>query len=387
MRIAICGGHLTPALAVLESLREKDPRSQIIFFGVKHTLENEKTLSLEFQTISQITGVEFVPLTSGKWQRYFTFKNLLTPLLVLKGFWQSLKTLHNFKPQVIMAFGSYLSVPVVIAGWVLRIPIVIHEQGIEAGIANRISSLFARRICLSFAQSRTYFPIKKAVLTGNPLRKNITSPTTYPELETFLKQNDRFPIILITGGNQGAHFINLKILEILPLLLEKYIVIHQCGASQNYQDYELLNEAVKKQSLTRQRRYLLIKNFSPDLMGAVYQKVDLVISRGGINSISELIFFQKKAIIIPLPFSAKNEQYNNALLLKKTNQVEILEQKNLVSDKVMLEAIESLIKSPTISKGMKNDVDFRLAAEKIIEEIYSQAGNYKAQNSDKTDLE
>lgn len=111
-------------------------------------------------------------------------------------------------------------------------------------------------------------------------------------------------------------------------------------------------------------------------MGAVYQKVDLVISRGGINSISEMIFFQKKAIIIPLPFSAKNEQYKNALLLKKTSQVEILEQKNLDSDKVMLEAIESLIKSPMISQESKNDVDFRLAAEKIIEEIYFQAGNY-----------
>lgn len=375
MRFAICGGHLTPSLAVLEGLREKDSRCQIIFFGVKHTLENEKTLSLEFQTISQIMGVEFVPLTSGKWQRYFTFKNLLTPLLALKGFWQSLKRLHSYKPQVIIAFGSYLSVPVVLAGWFLRIPIVIHEQGIEAGMANRINSLFARRICLSFDQSRKYFPAQKAVLTGNPLRKKITNPATYPELETFLKQNGRFPIILITGGNQGAHFINLKILEILPLLLAKYIVIHQCGSSQIYHDYELLKDAVKKLPLTWQRKYLLIKNFPPDLMGAVYQKVDLVISRGGINSISEMIFFQKKAIIIPLPFSAKNEQYKNALLLKKTSQVEILEQKNLDSDKVMLEAIESLIKSPTISQESKNDVDFRLAAEKIIEEIYFQAGN------------
>src|SRR3989338_11092186 len=107
MRIAFCGGHLTPALAVLEGLREKDSRNQIIFFGVKHTLENEKTLSLEYQTVSQFKDVEFVPLACGKWQRYFTLNNLLTPFLVVREFWRSLKKLHSFKAQVIIAFGSY----------------------------------------------------------------------------------------------------------------------------------------------------------------------------------------------------------------------------------------------------------------------------------------
>ena len=236
--------------------------------------------------------------------------------------------------------------------------------------------MFASRICLSFIESRQFFPANKVVITGNPLRRSITNPPFYPEVETFLKQNDQLPIILITGGNQGAHFINLQIQAILRSLLEKYLVIHQCGASEIYQDYELLKSTAKKLSRSWQRRYLLIKHFPPDLMGSVYQKADLVISRGGINSVSEIIFFKKKAIIIPLPFSAKNEQYNNALLLKKTNQTEILEQNNLLSDKVMIEVIESLIKSSvTISEGMKNDVDFRLATEKIIEEIYFQERN------------
>lgn len=373
MKIAISGGHLTPALAVIEELFSKEADLQILFLGTKHTLENEKTLSLEYKTVTQIKNVEFFSVTSGKWQRYFTLRNLLTPALVLIGFFQALGKLKKEQPQVIVVFGGYLSVPVVIAGWLLRIPIVMHEQTREVGLANKINGLLANRICLSFAESQKYFRAQKTVLTGNPLRKSIINPLPYPELSTFLKQGEKLPVIFVTGGNQGAHFINQKIREILPELLSLYQVIHQCGSSEIYQDFSALNTAVKCLDFTKQRRYLLVKQFSSELIGAVYQSSDLIISRGGINSISEILFFQKRAIVVPLPFSQKNEQWKNGKYLESVGLGKVVEQKDLVSATLLLESIKKIITQDKPLERMVESLDFRFAAEKITQETLACA--------------
>lgn len=369
MKIAFCGGHLTPALAVIEKIREtsSDP---ILFFGVKNTLENEKTVSLEYQTVTKIPNIKFYAIRSGKLQRYLSMANFYAPINVLFGFFQALNELWKFTPEVIVAFGSYVAVPVVIAGWILRIPVVICEQTIEGGLATKLTTPFASVICLSWTESLKFFPKNKSILTGNPLRNSIVNPGLYKELAIFLKQNAKLPIIYVTGGNQGSHYINNLVSSNLPILLHKYIVIHQCGSSEVYQDYAKICEKIKSYPNELKNRYLLVKNFATDVVGSVLKEADVVITRGGANTISELLFFQKKAIIIPLPFSQNNEQLKNAQLYKKYGFGEILKQGEVGESEKLLKYLEDLLtRSGSAAEGRRNG-EFEMASDKIVKEIY-----------------
>ena len=167
MKLIIVGGHLSPALAVIEAL-QKDVN--VLFIGRKYVFEGSKTLSLEFRTITK-RKIPFVSISTGRWQRKFTRFTIPSLLKFPFGILQSFLILKKFKPDVVLSFGGYLSLPVGIAAFILRIPIVIHEQTLEAGIANKVLSIFAKTVCISWETSRKYFPKSKVILTGNPMRK------------------------------------------------------------------------------------------------------------------------------------------------------------------------------------------------------------------------
>lgn len=363
MKIAITGGHLTPALAVIEKLKELRPGGEIFFFGRRLALEGDKSKSLESDIIRQ-KNIPFINITSGRLQRYFSFSNLLTPVKLLAGIIQSLLYIHKYGIDVILAFGGYLSVPVVIAGWILRKKVILHEQTIKLGLANRINSFFADIILISFENTRKYLPNDKTILTGNPLRAGILYQNNSSD---FLRlANTNYPIIFVTGGNQGSHALNSLVYAIIPELLKKYTIIHQCGSANEFKDFEKLTELRAKLEQESTNRYFIYKSINPDEMGALYSVAKLVIGRSGINTVSEIFYYDLPSVLLPLPYSGGQEQRENALWLQTKLPVIVLEQKNTKSAD-LLAAIEKLTANSTLKLNNNKELKtlFKSAAGNI----------------------
>lgn len=317
MKIVIIGGHLSPALAVLEKLRNE----KVYFLGRKYVFEGDKTLSLEYQEIRKLK-IPFFPITSSRLQRAFTRHTVSSISKFPIGLSQSIKILNKIKPDVILGFGGYVSLPVIISAFILKIPVVIHEQTLEAGFANKLASKFAKKICISWESSNKFFPKEKIVLTGNPLRKEILTGKKRK------KERKDKKIIYITGGSSGSHFINVMIENTLDKLLKDYFIIHQVGDSK-YQDYQRLNEKKKKLNKDFSKSYVLAKHFSAKETVKIINNSDLVIGRAGINTITELIYLEKPALLIPLPVAQKNEQLNNSKFLRTLGLGDFMIQKHI----------------------------------------------------------
>jgi UDP-N-acetylglucosamine--N-acetylmuramyl-(pentapeptide) pyrophosphoryl-undecaprenol N-acetylglucosamine transferase len=276
------------------------------------------------------------------------------------GFYQSLKTLRQIKPDVVLGFGGYVSLPVVLASFFLKIPIVIHEQTLEAGFANKLEAKFASKICISWKSSEKYFPKNKTVLTGNPLRRIILKTKS-------LKKEDGLPIIYITGGSSGSHAINSLVEKSLEKLLEKFVIIHQSGDAKAYADFEKLQAEKNKLDASIARNYNLRKFYSPEDVAKNLNSADLVVGRAGINTVTELIYFAKPAFLIPLPFAQRNEQLKNATFLKELGLGEIGLQNTLTSE-VFVSTISAMLKNLKAYQ-LKEKVLITDAAENIVKVV------------------
>jgi UDP-N-acetylglucosamine--N-acetylmuramyl-(pentapeptide) pyrophosphoryl-undecaprenol N-acetylglucosamine transferase len=362
------GGHFAPALAVIQKL----PKTvEVMVAGRKYAFEADKALSLEYQTCHKL-GIKFASITTGRLQRDFSRHSLNMFVKMPIGFLQSVKTLKDFKPDIILSFGGYVSLPVCLAARFLNIPIIIHEQTFGAGLANKIVGKFAQKILISWEQSKKFFPGDKVILTGNPLRK-LSSPNSSHFAKAsrdrqFSIPNEKLPLIYITGGSGGSHDINVLIEQSLEKLLEKYIVIHQTGDAKEFSDFDRLEKKKETFSLKLQQRYVATKFVEPDQVFGILEKADLVICRSGINTVTELLSIGKPALFIPLPYGQQNEQLTNALFVKRLGLAEIAEQKNLTSDS-LLSLINTMLKNVDSYKKHSNDAKKLIdknAAEKII---------------------
>mgnify|MGYP001604277415 CR=1 FL=1 len=370
MKIVLVGGHLSPALAVIEAL-PKD--TKILFVGRKHALEGDKALSLEFKTVNQL-NIPFVSLNTGRWQRKFTRYTIPSFFKLPSAIFRSFLALIRFKPDVVVGFGGYVSLPVVLCAYCLRIPIVIHEQTLEAGFANRFLARLATKICISWQTSRHYFPKEKVVLTGNPIRQFTINNSQ------LTKDKNKLPTIYITGGSSGSHFINTLIGEIIKELLERYIVIHQTGDAQEFHDFDRLAKIRQSLPLKLRERYEILKFVDPSEVGEILNRVSLVVSRSGMNIVTELIYFGKPALLIPLPFSQNNEQLKNAKFLEKMGLGKVLQQDDIDS-KSLFQAIDLAfhnIGNYKINKNEFKSTPYKNAAQNIISVI-----NYVAKGKKK----
>lgn len=372
MKIALIGGHLTPALAVIERL-PKDV--EIIFIGRKYTFEGDSALSLEYQTITD-RGIKFYPLTTGRLQRRLTKNSFSALTKVPTGLITARKILKDERPDVVVGFGGYLSFPVCLAAKSLGIPIIIHEQTLEAGLANKLIGKFADRICISWESSGRFFPTSKTVLTGNPIRLDLQNKSELTR--TDLKISEKIPIVYITGGSAGSHAVNDAVESCIEVLLEDAAVIHQTGDSKEFNNFERLE--TKKNSLpdNKKARYRIVKFIRPEDVGYVMQNASLVVGRSGINTVTELLFLKKPALLIPLPFAQRQEQLKNAEMLKKAGLAEILEQKDL-NGKSLLENIIRMLensKSYTIVKDQVAPEDAALKIYEVIKDV-SKKKDYK----------
>jgi len=325
MKLLITGGHITPALAVIDELQspnryQKDIK--IYFVGRKHALDTEKTISFEFKEID-LRNLEFINLEAGRITRIISLRSLRGAMRIPLGFINAFRILMRTKPDTILSFGGYLALPIVITGWFMRIPIYTHEQTISPGLSNRIISFFSRKVFYSFERSAHYFPKNKAVYSGNPIRSLIFSISAKP-----FELKKKLPVLYVTGGSLGSHSINIHILNILDSLLEHFNVIHQIGDVKEYHDYEACLKAKNKLSIAKRDQYIPIKHVLAHEIGYVYSITDMVVGRAGANTFFELIHLKKPAILIPLPWSANQEQQKQAELFVSYGLGQVFEQKN-----------------------------------------------------------
>lgn len=308
MKIIITGGHVTPALAVIDLLAKSD--HVIIFVGRKHALSGDRSESFEFQEI-QKRHIQFIDLRAGRLSMS-SFRNLL---LIPSGFIEAFKLLKKQKPDVILSFGGYIALPVAFCGWIQKIPVVTHEQTIAPGITSKLIARFAKFVCITFPQTSRFFNKKNTIITGNPIRSAIFNVDKKP----FHIEKTGKKVLYVTGGSLGSHAINLAVAEIMHSLLKKYIVIHQCGSTTEFDDFKHL-------SRIKAPNYHVAKHFLDDEIGYIYNCADIVIARSGANTILELIALKKPAVLIPLPIARHDEQLKHAKLLEKAGAAVIYDQ-------------------------------------------------------------
>jgi len=338
MKIVLCGGHLTPALAMIEALRKEEKDSQIYFLGRQHTLEGDKSFSQESRVIP-LQGVQFHPIITGRFQRKLTIHTIPSLIRVPVGFFQALFLLLKINPDVICSFGSYVAFPTVLAGWFLRIPVITHEQTREVGLASKIISIFSRKVAVSYQGSERFFPQRKVILVGNPIREGILNPKVVnAKLEIFLAEPTP-PLIFITGGNQGSHAINEAVLKILGALLKRYRLVIQTGDSRIYNDFAKFDKLLRELPSNLREHFWISKYFDSNEVGHILRKADLVVGRSGANIVWELGVLGKVAIFIPIPWVQNDEQTKNAKTLFEFKAAEILPQ-SLLSPKTLIGKIE-----------------------------------------------
>jgi len=369
-KVIFTGGHHTSALIIAKALRQK--RAKIYWFGHKYTMKRAKNLSAEYKEVTA-ANIPFYNLLTSKFHKAKLIDYLKLPI----GFFQSFFLLIKIKPDLIFSFGGYLAVPVVLAGWLLGIPSVTHEQTATAGRANRLLKHFVKKIFITFKSSAKFFPKEKTILTGLPLLFE-TSPLLPVLQQAFPSQlrGDGFShgvlrsTILITGGKQGSHTINKTIESILPRLLQKYNLIHQVGETSFTKDLPRLKQKREKLPAKLKKRYKVVGYLKDKAFTKILQQADLVISRAGAHTVYKLLYFKKKAILIPLPFSFAQEQQKNAEILQKVGLGVILPQKRLTG-KNLLDLIDKLLKKKISKKQLKKADRLIIsgATEKIIEEI------------------
>jgi len=356
MKVLITGGHPTPALALIEEIKNKK-KIEIVFVGRKYPILGEKTFSFEYKEIKK-RGIKFIDLKTGKLPRFFTKEIFINLWLFLVGFFLAAKIVLKEKPAVIISFGSFLAFPIAFWAFVFRIPLFLHEQTISPGLANRIIGFWAKKIFLAFPQAEKYFDKKKTMIVGNPIRFKKVTPKQ--------KIEHQRPVIYITGGSLGSHAINLHIERILPALLKKYMVIHQIGNITKFNDFNRLKDKFKS------RFYSPFCHISEKELFSIYQKADLVISRAGANTFFELIIFEKPTIFIPLPYSASKEQWKQAEIFKEAGTGEIFNQEE--ESQKLLDLIDKMINN--LSYYKKNFKKLRFlyrkdATKKIVKTIFS----------------
>ncbi len=351
------GGHFAASLPVIRKLKNES----LLLVLRKYAFEGEKTLSFESQ-IAKEENIPFATLESARLSRTLSKYTFLSLAKLPKGFLKGFFLIKSFKPDVVLSFGGFTTIPIVISSAILRIPIVIHEQTFAAGLANRIASKFAKKICISWESSKKFFPKEKTVLTGIPIDTIIANDSK------IFENQKGFPILSFLGGSSGSHSINVLIEPILEKLLKEFFIIHQTGETQTFNDFDRLTMYKKTLQKPLQDRYQLIKFTNSSSVNSIISRSDFVVSRSGINTVARLLYFRTPSLLIPLPFGQKNEQLKNAQFLKQQGLAEILLQQDLVPEK-LLEAIQAF--SANIGQYKKHEIQINQivpvdASERII---------------------
>lgn len=360
MKLLITGGHLTPALGLIDYVQQEHPEDAIVFIGREYAQERSKQPSKERMEVEK-RNIKFIAFKSGKFTEYNPISIIRSAISTLYGFGHALYILLSQKPTIVVSFGSYLAGPVVVASWLLQIPVITHEQTRTIGSANKIIQYFAKAVAVSYQESIGLLQKGKGALTGNVLRKQLTQKQ--PKQPEWIIEKPTKPILYITGGSQGSEVINTVVGQCLPQLLKDWYVIHQCGSTSQKRSYKQELETIREQLKPSQRfSYVVREWISVEELAWIYHHAAATISRAGANTTQEIALFAIPAIFIPLPFSKNDEQLLNAQWLANTGGAIIIHQKDLTKEKIS-EALQEIKHSQKTMKKKLQLVSIPLDAD------------------------
>ncbi len=355
------GGHIFPAVAIANAIQDKYPQAQILFVGAKGKMEMEKVPK---------AGYPIKGLWISGLQRSLSVSNLLFPFKVIHSLYKSIQIIKEFKPHIAIGVGGFASGPLLQAAVWKRIPTLIHESNSYPGITNKILGKYVQKICVAFPNMDKYFPKDKLVITGNPVRKELVNTENKKQQATeFFKLDTQKPCILVIGGSQGARSINLAIDAALEKLVELgYQLIWQTGESY---------AATAQHRIAQINSPLLQSSAFIYQMDLAYAAADLVISRAGAMSITEIALLKKPSILVPFPFAAEDHQTKNAMALVE-NKAAILVKDNEVQQQ-LLPHLQALLNSPEALKNISDALQkFKVdnASDLILEQVNALLNTY-----------
>jgi len=359
MRVIISGGgtggHIFPAIAIANALKKMDERTEILFVGAKGRMEMEKVPA---------AGYKIEGLWISGLQRRLTVDNLSFPLKVISSIMRSRKIIRSFRPDAAVGTGGFASGPLLRAAVGMGIPALIQEQNSFPGITNKLLAKRVNKICVAYDEMENFFPQEKIIRTGNPVRQDILSlDGKREEAMKFFGLNSGKKTLLVIGGSLGARTINESMAGCVEMLLKKNIqVIWQTG--KNYSYPEKRDGAWVGAFITK--------------MDMAYSAAEVVVSRAGAISLSELAIVKKPCILVPSPNVAEDHQTKNAMALVKNNAA-ILVKDSEAKEKLGNEIISLMNDEPkkkTLSENISK-LAFPNAAEVIANEVIKLVQNKK----------
>ncbi len=355
MRVVISaggtGGHIYPAIAIINKIRLQEPNSEFLYIGTHNRMEKDiiPALNIPYEAI-KVYG----------FNRRYMLRNIKNIFLLIKGYRRSRKLIKRFNPDVVIGVAGYVTVPVILAASRLKYKTFIHEQNSVPGKANKFLSKYATKIGISFKSTISFFPASKTIFTGNPCSEEAINKPAMTKEELGLSVNKR--LVYIVMGSLGATKISNILIETLPLFEPKsYEVIFVTGKD-SYED------VIKNPFPSNVKIFPYIDNQT-----RVMKLADVMVSRCGASTLSEIIALEIPSILIPSPYVPDNHQYKNAMDLITENAAVLIEEKDL-SNIILVKIIDDLIGNTEKIKEMKaklNKMSIPNSASKIYEILSS----------------
>ena len=332
------GGHIYPALSIAEALRRQDSAAQFLFVGTGHGLE---------ATLVPRAGYELRQIHLYGFERRLSVRNLQNLLWLTRSLWQVRRMIKDFAPDAAIGTGGYVCGPVLLQAALMKIPSLIQEQNALPGMTNRFLARFVDKIALGYAEAAARFavPQDKLVFTGNPVREDLLLPKRESACK-FFGLNPELPVVLITGGSQGARSINQAALTLHRRFAAENSpvqLLHITGQTDyNNIIHSLQNEGIGSGTASESRVLLPYVHEMPQALAAA----DMVISRAGAIGLAELSLRALPSILIPYPFAAENHQEMNARALEKKGAAVVIRDSEL-NGEVLFETLHQLLSDPS----------------------------------------
>lgn len=348
------GGHIFPAIAIANAIKSRYPKVDILFVGADNRMEMEKVPA---------AGYPIIGLPVAGFDRRKMWKNVAVIIKLIKSILKSYKIIKNYRPDIAIGVGGYASGPSLRTAAAMGVPCLIQEQNSYAGVSNKLLAKKAQTICVAYEGMDKFFPKQKIVVTGNPIRQDLTaSIVNKEEAYAFFKLDPNKKTILIIGGSLGAATINKSIMAGIHKIIDSNIqVIWQSGKF-------YFHEA--QQSLSQYAQAPIVLSEFISRMDLAYAVADLVISRAGASSISELCCLQKPCVLVPSPNVAEDHQTMNALALVKKGAAILIKDKDAIKELIPF-CLEMVHKEDQLKDLSKNISKLSLpdAANKIVDQV------------------
>lgn len=348
------GGHIFPAIAIADEIKRRNPAAEILFVGAEGKMEMEKVPAAGYP----IKGLQIVGF-----KRKLALSNFILPFKIIKSLWKAKSIVKEFKPQVVVGVGGYASGPTLKAATMLKIPSMVQEQNSFPGKTNKILSKSVSKICVAYEGLERFFPKDKIILTGNPVRRDmVVIDGKREEAQLFYQLDPSKKTILIIGGSLGAKTLNESVVNDYDKLTQSDVqLIWQCGKLY-HQD---LTERLGGKEAENIKRMQFIER-----MDLAYAAADIIISRAGAISVSELCLVKKPVILVPSPNVAEDHQTKNAMAL--VNKEAAILVKDMEAREKLIDQALNLVKNMDACSKLSENIELLgkpMATERIVDEL------------------